>query len=153
NRPDVLNPRDSIMTIANTLSRFGGGGTMSQLPLIYLNEMKRDNIDLVVYVSDSESWMKAAGYGNVGTQMMHEWRQLKVRNPKCKLVCIDLTPSANTQVLPDQDVLNVAGFSDDVFNVIRSFYETGSSDHWVQTIRVYWDAEANKPVDNAGELE
>ena len=38
-----------------------------------------------------------------------------------KLVCIDLQPYATAQAPDREDILNVGGFSDAVFNVVASF--------------------------------
>ena len=66
---------------------------------------------------------------------MREWVQLKARNPKAKLVCIDLQPHGTTQAVERADVLNVGGFSDAVFQVVADF-ATGEigPDHWVGKI-------------------
>lgn len=128
-----LNPLDSIMTNAETLAKFGGGGTDCHLPLAALNS-KNAKGDLIIYVSDNESWVDSKGYGR-GTATMGEWKKFKARNPKAKLVCIDITPNATTQAQPDKDILNVGGFSDNVFSVISKFVETGNDkDLWVNTI-------------------
>ena len=131
-----LNPRDSIMTNASKLARYGGGGTNCSLPLAELNARKAKG-DLVVFVSDSESWVDSGssfGYGN-STGLMSEWVGFKKRNPKAKLVCIDLTPRGYGQVKQHQDILQVAGFSDQVFEVISGFIDGGDdADHWVKVI-------------------
>lgn len=138
----ALNPRDSIMTLANTLAGFGGGGTACQLPLMLLNKEGAKDLDYVLYVSDNESWINSprATYGgrNMGTEMLQEWEKLKLRNPKAKLICIDLTPNATTQAPTRRDILNVGGFSDDVFKVIRTFIGEAGPDHWVDTIRSFY---------------
>ena len=51
-----FNPRDSIMTNAKTLASFGGGGTNCSAALEYVNR-KAGKGDLVIYVSDNESWV------------------------------------------------------------------------------------------------
>jgi 60 kDa SS-A/Ro ribonucleoprotein len=66
---------------------------------------------------------------------MREWERFKVRNPQAKLVCIDITPYGTTQAAERADVLNVGGFSDDVFNLVAAF-AAGQLDanHWVAEI-------------------
>jgi 60 kDa SS-A/Ro ribonucleoprotein len=54
-----LNPRDSVMTNAQKLAAVGGGGTSCSAPLALLNRRKAEG-DLVVYVSDNQSWVDAA---------------------------------------------------------------------------------------------
>lgn len=120
--PDVveleLNPRDSIMTNAAKLASIGGGGTSCSAPLQKLNAEDVKG-DLVILVSDNESW--ADPVAGRGTAMMKKWRAFKQRNPKAKLVCIDLQPNETTQAPESDDVLNIGGFSDSVFEVIAKF--------------------------------
>ncbi len=128
-----LNPLDSIMTNATALAAFGGGGTDCHLPLQALNSQHAKG-DLIIYISDNESWVDSTGYGH-GSATMKEWKTFKARNPKAKLVCIDVTPNATTQAQSDKDILNVGGFSDQVFDVIARFVENGNDrDLWVSMI-------------------
>ena len=53
-----LNSRDSVMTNAHKLASIGGGGTDCSAPLKRLNQRKAKG-DLVVFVSDNESWVDA----------------------------------------------------------------------------------------------
>jgi 60 kDa SS-A/Ro ribonucleoprotein len=127
-----LNPMDSIMTNAKTLAAFGGGGTNCSIALSHLNGRNAKG-DLVIYVSDNESWADA-GYGR-GTAMLNEFSKFKSRNPKAKLVCIDVTPNDTTQAHDREDILNIGGFSDQVFDVIAKFIELGNNkDLWVKSI-------------------
>lgn len=127
-----LNPRDSIMTIAQQIASVGGGGTNCSAPLALLNAQNY-RADLVIYVSDYESWMDTPRNQYAGTAMAQEWARFKARNRNAKLVCIDLTPQVTAQV-KTPDVMNVGGFSDAVFDVIKSFVETKSPDAWVSAI-------------------
>lgn len=128
-----LSPRDTVMTNANKLAAIGGGGTNCSAPLAELNRRGARG-DLVIYVSDNESWIDWRGAGR-GTATMAEWAAFKVRNPHAKLVCIDIQPNAHTQAPDRADVLNVGGFSDAVFDVVAAFAKGGSgAAHWVQTI-------------------
>ncbi len=43
--------------------------------------------DLVVLVSDNESWVDHAPHGR-GTAVMREWQALRARHPRAKLVCL-----------------------------------------------------------------
>jgi 60 kDa SS-A/Ro ribonucleoprotein len=114
-----LNPRDSVMTNAAKLAAIGGGGTNCSAPLRKLVKEKV-KVDLVVIVSDNESWMDANPKGR-GTALMEAWTQLKARNPQARLVCIDIQPYATIQAVNREDILNVGGFSDEVFEVIAAF--------------------------------
>ncbi|MEM1083954.1 MAG: RNA-binding protein [Verrucomicrobiota bacterium] len=128
-----LNPRDSVMTNAEKLTQVGGGGTNCSAPLVRLN---REGVtpDLVIFVSDNESWVDARR-GGYGTAVMAQWEKLKQRNPKAKMVCIDIVPNTTTQAPDREDILNVGGFSDAVFDIIGSFVKDGNgADHWVREI-------------------
>ena len=128
-----LNPRDSIMTNAQKLANIGGGGTACSAPLAMLNREKAD-VDLVVIVSDNESWADRGQWGGK-TSLMKEWDILKQRCPEAKLVCLDIQPYTTVQVQNRCDILNVGGFSDQVFTLIGSFAEQGmGADFWVEEI-------------------
>ncbi|MDB6078712.1 MAG: hypothetical protein JWO82_2459 [Akkermansiaceae bacterium] len=127
-----LNPRDSVITNAQKLAKIGGGGTRCSAPLVKLNAEK-DAPDLVIFVSDNESW--ADPKADRGTAMMVEWERLKNRNPKARLVCIDLVPNTTTQAPDRKDILNIGGFSDAVFDLITAFAGgVDGSDHWIREI-------------------
>jgi len=130
--PVRLNARDSVMTNAERLAKIGGGGTNCSAPLAMLNAKKARG-DVVIFVSDNESWADPC-HGR-GTTMMVEWAAFKARNPRAKLVCIDLQPSPTAQAPTDDDVLNVGGFSDAVFDVVSAFTSgNGGKDGWVNAI-------------------
>jgi 60 kDa SS-A/Ro ribonucleoprotein len=127
-----LNPRDSVMTNAAKLAAVGGGGTSCSAPLALLNKEKA-KADLVVLVSDNESWADRAR--GRGTATMQEWAAFKERNPKARLVCIDIQPYATTQAQERDDVLNIGGFSDEVFKLLAVYAAGGlGADHWVGVI-------------------
>lgn len=132
-----LNPRDSVFTNAEKLAKFGGGGTNCSLVLNKLNST-RTKADAVIYISDYESWVDSGsgyGYGG-GTGMLAEWEQFKKFNPNAVLVCIDLTPRPNSQVKERPGILQVGGFSDQVFDVVSNFIEAGASspNYWIEQI-------------------
>ena len=129
-----LNPRDSIMTNAEKLANVGGGGTACSAPLAMLNREKAD-VDLVVIVSDNESWADDSQRWGATTSLMKEWNILKRRCPEAKLVCLDIQPYTTAQARNRQDILNIGGFSDQVFSLIGSFAERGmGTDFWVDEI-------------------
>lgn len=128
-----LNPRDSVMTNAHKLRSIGGGGTNCSAPLRKLNSEKA-KVDLVIYVSDNESWLDKAR-GPSATATIEAWAELKQRNPHARLVCLDVTPNRTTQAGNAQDVLNIGGFSDQVFPLIASFARGEmAGDQWVKSI-------------------
>lgn len=129
-----LNPRDSIMTNAEKLANIGGGGTACSAPLAMLNREKAD-VDLVVIVSDNESWADESQGWGATTSLMKEWDILKRRCPEAKLVCLDIQPYTQAQARNRHDILNIGGFSDQVFTLIGSFAERGmGTDFWVEEI-------------------
>lgn len=126
-----LNPRDSVMTNAEQLASIGGGGTNCSAPLEYLNKKKASG-DLVVFVSDNESWVDAR---RGATAVMVEWQAFKARNPAARLACIDFVPNATTQAAEGQDILNIGGFSDSVFDLLALFAKAEMQpEHWVAEI-------------------
>ena len=134
--PFRLNPMDSIMTNADKLANLPSGGTNCSSALKYLNS-KDAKGDLVIYVSDNQSWMdsRTSWAGNPATATMNEWNKYKVRNPNAKLVCIDVQPFTNTQAHDRSDIINIGGFSDSVFDVIAKFVEMcNNKDLWIKTI-------------------
>lgn len=127
-----INARDSVMTNAAKLAALGGGGTSCSAPLKLMIE-RRERADLVILVSDNQSWVDGRAAGP--TETLRLWEVFKVKNPEAKLVCIDLQPNRTTQALEREDVLNIGGFSDDVFEVVERFASgTLDSAHWIGLI-------------------
>jgi 60 kDa SS-A/Ro ribonucleoprotein len=127
-----LNPRDSVMTNAGRLASVGGGGTNCSAPLAQLNKAKAKG-DLVIFVSDNESWVDARG--GRGTETMRQWQVFKSRNPSARLVCVDIQPYGTTQAHEREDILNIGGFSDQIFKVVSEFAAGGlDANHWVGVI-------------------
>lgn len=116
---------------AAKLAAVGGGGTNVSAPLAVLNA-ERAKVDLVVIVSDNESWVDASRRGSTATTQ--EWNKLKTRNPGAKLVCVDIQPYGTTQAQSRADILNVGGFSDAVFDHVARF-ATGETRDWVEIIK------------------
>jgi 60 kDa SS-A/Ro ribonucleoprotein len=129
-----MDPNDSILSIAERLAKYGGGGTDCSLPLVAANQ-KHANRKFagVVLVSDNESWIGTGRSGSTG--VMTAWEafvanQRKLLEPKGasprvtsnpKLINIDLQPYQTVQACERTDILNIGGFSDAVFNVISAF--------------------------------
>jgi 60 kDa SS-A/Ro ribonucleoprotein len=130
--PVDLNSRDSVMTNAGRLASIGGGGTNCSAPVRLLNQQKA-KADLVLFVSDNESWVDQ-GRGR-GTALLAEWSEFRQRNPKARLVCLDIQPNQTTQAAERADILNIGGFSDQVFDVISAFASGQlEADHWIARI-------------------
>ncbi len=129
-----VDPSDSILSLADRLAKYGGGGTDCSLPVRKANtDFSNRKFSGVVLVSDSESWVyqgRPCCYGATGsTGVMTEWQQFVQNQVRLhggdfdgpKLICIDLQPNSTTQAPERSDILNVGGFSDAVFDVITAF--------------------------------
>jgi 60 kDa SS-A/Ro ribonucleoprotein len=128
-----MEPRDSVMTNAKNLGAFRGGGTSLGSAIQWMNGKKMD-ADVIIFVSDNQSWADPWGDGR-GTLMLSEFRKVQKRRPNAKLICIDVQPYGNTQAGDEKHaVLNVGGWSDRVFTVIDSFLK-GDPKGWVDTIK------------------
>lgn len=131
-----LRREDSVMENARKLASLPAGGTNCSAPLKELNRRGAKG-DLVIYVSDNESWMDShPRWLGSSTETVKSWEAFKRRNPRAQLICIDLTPNTLSQVKERQDVFNIGGFSDQVFRLIGQI-GTGRAggDHWVHEIR------------------
>ena len=123
-----VDPSDSILSIAERLSKYGGGGTNCALPLEAANVRYRNRkFAGVVLVSDNESWVGTGRHGSTGvmtaweTFVAHQ-RKLAGREAAPKLVCIDIQPYQTVQAVERKDILNIGGFSDAVFNVVSNYF-------------------------------
>ena len=120
-----VDPGDTILSLAERLAKYGGGGTDCSLPLVQANgKYAKRRFAGCVLVSDNESWVGMGRYGSTG--VMTEWQRfvanqqrLGVSSPK--LVCIDIQPYGSTQAPERADILNIGGFSDAVFQVVASY--------------------------------
>lgn len=84
-------------------------------------------------ISDNESWADVARGDK--SAMLAEWDKIKQRNPQAKLVCLDIQPYATVQARNRHDILNIGGFSDQVFHLLGAFAaQNHSADFWVDTI-------------------
>lgn len=125
----TLDPHARLAVNAAKLAAVGGGGTMVSAPLAKLNHEKA-KVDLVVIVSDNESWVDArAG----ATETMRQWDEIVRRNPAARLVCVDIQPHGTTQATGRPEILNVGGFSDAVFDTIARF-AAGETRDWVSIV-------------------
>lgn len=132
-----LNPRDSVMTNATQLLSLPAGGTNCSAPLRYINRARAKG-DLVIYVSDNESWVDSPWYGRYGggtTETLRQWAEFKARSPQARMVCIDVQPYGTTQAKEREDIVNVGGFSDQVFTLMADVARGGTDvDYWVRRI-------------------
>lgn len=132
-----LNARDTVLTNAERIASLPPGGTNCSAPLRELNRLQARG-DLIVFVSDNESWIDTPCYGRFGggrTETMQQWSLFKVRNPQARMVCIDLQPHGTTQAREQTDIVNVGGFSDQVFRLLADVAAGRHGvDHWVREI-------------------
>jgi 60 kDa SS-A/Ro ribonucleoprotein len=126
-----LDPNARVAVNAAKLAQVGGGGTNVSAPLALLNK-ERARVDMVVIVSDNESWVDPSRRGATAT--MNEWNKLKARNPGAKLICIDIQPYGSTQAKDRADIMNVGGFTDAVFDAMARF-ASGQSRDWVEIVQ------------------
>jgi 60 kDa SS-A/Ro ribonucleoprotein len=125
-----LSPWAPVSVNAAKLASIGGGGTNVSAPLARLNAEKA-RVDLVVIVSDNQSWFDPARHGATAT--FAEWSKLKARNRHARLICVDLQPYGSTQARDGPDIMNVGGFNDTVFDAIRRFARNEARD-WVEIV-------------------
>ena len=128
--PITLDPFARLAVNTAKLAAIGGGGTSVSAPLAQLNA-ERAMVDLVVIVSDNESWVDARQ--GSATATMREWDRIVRRNPAAKLVCVDVQPHGTTQASGRPEILNVGGFSDAVFDTIALFAK-GETRSWVELV-------------------
>ena len=128
-----VSAHNTVMQNARSLQQMLGGATDCSRPLSYIND-KNLPVDLVVFVSDNQSWVNNQGYHS-GTTKMQQWTKIKAKNPRARMVCIDIQPYTSVQAEAREDVLHIGGFSDAVFTVL-SQYARGElgSEHWVEVI-------------------
>ena len=134
-----LNSEHTVMKNAETLSAMCGGDTSVKAALESLNKSDEKG-DLIIIFSDNESWfdgrnaVRRSLADAKGTGAQVEWQKFKKRNKNAKLICLDITPDTNAQIKQRKDVLNIGGFSDEVFKVMASFLEESSENHWVDVV-------------------
>ncbi len=129
-----IDPNDSILSIAERLAKYGGGGTDCSLPLVAANQKHaKRKFAGIVLVSDNESWVGTGRHGSTG--VMTAWEafvanQRKLNQPQSvssrleatpKLINIDLQPYQTVQACERTDIMNIGGFSDAVFARVSAF--------------------------------
>jgi 60 kDa SS-A/Ro ribonucleoprotein len=123
-----IDSEESILNLAGRLAQFGGGGTDCSLPLAEANgRLRGRRFAGCVLVSDMESWVGEGRHGS--TAVLTQWQEFVKQQARlhgeddagAKLVCINLQAYATTQAPERDDVLNVGGFSDAVFQVVTAF--------------------------------
>lgn len=110
-----------VMTIADKIKQYAGGGTNCGSVIEYMNahDIKADNL---ILVSDNESW--ADSYRS---DLSTLWATYKAKNPEARMINCDITPNEYSVSAHRADTLMVGGFSDDVFNVMAAYLAGGST--------------------------
>lgn len=131
-----LNLKDSLATIATSISTPGGGtNCTAAMELIKKDGITKNDRIAIIFFSDNMSWLEYQGGRNWAgsTGMASTWLDIKRRTKEAKLVLVDVQPYTTTQAQTDKDVLNVGGFSDSVFDVVYNFLNNGNA-NWVDVI-------------------
>ena len=119
-RSHTISPFDSILTNAEKIASYGGGGTDCAIPIKHILKNKKE-YSVIIFISDNESWMDNNIHNT--TEYQSYWNKYSKLYPNTKLICIDISPSNTTQVNKDKNVLKVSGFNDNVFSVIKVWLE------------------------------
>lgn len=135
----VLHADNPVIKNSGILTSQPAGGTNCSAAVAWLNAKQRKG-DLVVMISDYESWMDASGtqikstMGNP-TAMMAEWQAFRARNKQAKLACVDLRPNETRQTVDRSDIVSIGGFSDHVFSLLSDFAKGNvTADYWTKTV-------------------
>ena len=124
-----VDPSDSILSLAERLAKYGGGGTNCSLPLAAANaQYANRRFAGCVLVSDNESWV---GTGRARLDGRDD-RVADVRRATrsgCTATALQArswSASTCSRTRPPRprsasDILNVGGFSDAVFSVVAAF--------------------------------
>ncbi len=127
----TIDHRDTVLTNAKRLSDMMGGGTNCSAAMEHIAQHHEDAAT-VIFVSDNESWADYSGHcrwemRRNGTRMADTWKRMQRKNRQAKMVLIDVTPTVDSQNYTQDNVLNVAGFSDAVFGTIEGFAKNNVS--------------------------
>jgi 60 kDa SS-A/Ro ribonucleoprotein len=137
---------DSVLAQAEALASLLGGGTNVSAPLHAL--IKRQLApDVVIIFSDNQSWIDYRSHG--ASEVMECWAQIKKRNPRAKLICVDVQPYTTSQAKEGADVLNIGGFSDAVFRLMADFvYDELGSERLVKRVEAVSLEKSNEDKSN-----
>lgn len=124
----TLSKNSSILENAQVLSKLLSGGTNTGAAIKYINDKNYKNKNVII-ISDNHSWIRSmyGVYGVEKTAATIEWDKYAKRVNGAKLVCLDISPNLTVQVPEQDNVLNVAGWTDSIWEVIQNFYENGKN--------------------------
>ncbi len=125
-----LDPQDTILSLAERLAQYGGGGTNCSLPLAGGErrsspaEVRRLRAGQRQGELDRHRPARLDGDDDGVAGVREEPGPACTAGslPARRLVCIDLQPYTTTQAPDRSDILNVGGFSDAVFEVVAAFF-------------------------------
>jgi len=135
-----IDRNETIMQNSLNLAAIANGGTACSAAMRHLNAQNAVG-DVVYIISDDQSWVESIGIDRWGnklpgeTALMAEWKIYKNRNPNARMVCVDIAPYVTRQTQEREDILNIGGFSDSVFELMNSFCSGALGiEHWVGEI-------------------
>jgi 60 kDa SS-A/Ro ribonucleoprotein len=110
-----------LKEIAHT-SGIGGSNSDCAAPLRLLNEHQEQR-DLVVIISDNQTWADLRKTRE--SSILQQWDVFRSRNPRARLVCLDLQPEVPVPWPARQDVLCLSARCERVFPIITQFSAGG----------------------------
>lgn len=124
---NAVNPRDSLKTITQAISKVNAGGTNTSLPLWWANGgrgVDKTDYDNVILISDNEGWVQShIDYRHIrGTGLMGEWEVFRVRNPQARMAIIDITPGHTSQAPPSREIAHIGGFNDNIWGILEDHF-------------------------------
>lgn len=127
-RPDCgLSARDEILTTAEKISRFQGGGTAVGAPVEYLLDRKI-KVDTFIGVTDSEDWAYGNGF-SCSASFLDLWLRYRTEvAPDARAYLVTIAPYRDA-VAPSgtKGVRFIYGWSDAVLKFIAHDLATGAS--------------------------
>lgn len=103
----------SILEIAQDLGKIPSGGTNCSLPIRYLIDNKLES-DICIMLSDYESNL---GESKGTYRAWNEYQKVS----QSMLFCIDFVPNRAVEVPNSDNVINISGFSDNIWNNMRNY--------------------------------
>ena len=107
---------ESLFSLYKRIALAHGGGTAMNTPIDYMIRNYTELPEVVVIITDSEHWASQRG-------LKTAWRDYKSRNPRAKLVVIEVVGYGTSQVdeefAKEFDVYTVFGWSEHVFKWIE----------------------------------
>lgn len=134
-----LNPRDSVASITDKIQKSGqSSGTNFSAGMQWALQ-NREKFDAVVWFSDMQANLSERAYDDYrGTSTAHLIDQYRNKiNRDVKIITCNLAANRGFSQVDgevDPNVLQIAGFSDRVFEVVSSFLEAHEPGHWVKVV-------------------